>query len=109
MNYETNSFGMDVLFSIKAQSTPYSKTFMPQETEINELFIQDLTQRNKEAEYFLSEYYSSGFEIPEEHSSFCLKEEYSVFELKIKAEENCSWEGIKFEEGDSEPVKNEEF
>jgi len=122
MNYETNSFGMDVLFSIKAQGEPYLRDSVPQETQINELFMRNEVQRKEEAAYFLSEYYSSGFEIPseepeeeEEEENKCLflkeeEEEYSVVGIKIKAEDPYYMQGIKFEEeGDSEKVKSEEF
>jgi len=112
MNYETNSFGMDVLFSITAQGELFLRNPGHQETQINELFLQGMTQKNKEAEHFLSEYYSSGFEIPakeeeeKEDDSFFLKEEYLVVGITIKAEDGH----VKFEEeGASELVKNEEF
>jgi len=122
MNYETNSFGMDVLFSIRAQGEPYLRDAMPQETQTNELFTRNDAQRKEEAAYFLSEYYSSGFEIlpeeqeqEEEKENKCLSlkeegEEYSVVGIKIKAEDPYHMQGIKFEEeGDSEKVKSEEF
>jgi len=105
MNYETKCFGMDVLFSIKSQGEPYLQNPQHQETQINELFMQDMTQKKNEAEYFLSEYYSS----EEKEHLFLKKEEEFASDSTIKTEHQSSSSRVKFEEEDSEPVKSEDF
>jgi len=56
MNYEMNTFGMDVVFSITEKGEPYLQS---QETQMNEVFLQTMAKRKEETLYFLSEFYSS--------------------------------------------------
>ncbi len=56
MNYEMNTFGMDVVFSITDKGEPVLQS---QESQMNEVFLQTMEKRKEETQYFLSEFYSS--------------------------------------------------
>ena len=62
MNYETNTFGMDIVWSILSKEDPY----LTQETnlfdKINEGFIQEMAGRENEADYFLSVFYNQSIQ-----------------------------------------------
>jgi len=77
MNYETNTFGMDVLFSITGKGEPYLQNAPQQESPMNENFVQIMAKREEEAAYFLSEYYSSP-------NNFVPPEEFPECEMKIE-------------------------
>jgi len=62
MNYETNSFGMDVLYSITAKGEPYLEYPLHEEKQVNENFVQNMIKIEKETDQFLSEYYESNVE-----------------------------------------------
>jgi len=62
MNYETNTFGMDVLYSITAKGEPYLQYPLHQEAQVNENFIQTMIKLEEETDKFLSEYYESNVE-----------------------------------------------
>ena len=62
MNYETNTFGMDVIFALKAKGEPYLVNPKYIDTKINDTFVQNMTKKEDEADRFLSEYYSSSVE-----------------------------------------------
>lgn len=56
MNYETSTFGMDVIMAFISISEPYllkEKASDP----INEDFLQTMTLKEQEVDYFLSEFY----------------------------------------------------
>ena len=93
MNYETNTFGMDVLFSIKGKGEVYQQNPPNQESPMNESFVQIMAKREEEAAYFISEYYSN----PE---NFIPREEMEEMEDY----------GVKIEiKSDSDVPKMEEF
>jgi len=95
MNYETNTFGMDVLYSITAKGEPYLKYPLHQENQVNESFIQTMVQREDETDKFLSEYYESHVEKRyRNRSKIC-----GIKELKAESED----------EGEGEARKHEEF
>jgi hypothetical protein len=98
MNYETNSFGMDVLYSITAKGEPYLKYPVNEEKHVNENFVQNMIKIEDETEQFLSEYYESHVEKRycyldkicrvkelevklkrEEQDDFCVKEKHEDF------------------------------
>ena len=84
MNYETNSFGMDVLYSITAKGEPYLKYPLHEEKQVNESFVQDMIRIEGETGRFLSEYYESNVE-----KRYCeLDKICRIKELEISLEEN---------------------
>ena len=89
MNYETNTFGMDVLFSITGSGEVYQQKSPHQENPINKNFVQIMAKREEEAAYFLSEYYSS-------RDNFTPMEEMKDFEVKIEIKNES--DALKMEE-----------
>jgi len=95
MNYETNTFGMDVLYSLTAKGEPYLQYPLHQENQINENFVQTMAQREEETDQFLSEYYELNvekryakldkicrikeLEVETEASDICVKEKSEDF------------------------------
>jgi len=95
MNYETNSFGMDVLYSITAKGEPYLKYPLHEEKHVNENFVQNMIKIEKETDQFLSEYYESNLEkrychfdkicrikeveVKQEEDDICVKEKSEDF------------------------------
>jgi len=88
MNYETNTFGMDVLFSITGKGEPYLQNSSVHENPMNENFVQIMAKREEETAYFLSEYYPSP-------NDFVPMEEFQECEVKIPVK---SESGAKIEE-----------
>jgi len=62
MNYETNTFGMDMIYALKAKGEPYLVNPKYVETTINETFLQKMCKREEEASHFLSMYYETDVE-----------------------------------------------
>jgi len=58
MNYENNSFGLDILIVILAKGEPYKDNTEGFGDELGEDFLQLMTAKEKETEYFLSTYYN---------------------------------------------------
>lgn len=58
MNYETNTFGMDVIIAIVAKGEPYLPSQKNLTDKLNESFIQEMIVRENEAEYLLSTFYN---------------------------------------------------
>jgi hypothetical protein len=61
MNYENNSFGIDMIISIVAKGEPFMVQHESKEDEINSEFLLNMTEKEKESEYFLNSYYSTSF------------------------------------------------
>jgi len=61
MNYENNSFGIDMIISIVAKGEPFMDQHESKEDEISSEFILNMTEKEKESEYFLNSYYSTSF------------------------------------------------
>ena len=62
MNYETNTFGMDVMFALTAKGEPYLTRPSEDECTINENFIQNMSKKEEETDIFLSTYYGVNVE-----------------------------------------------
>ncbi len=62
MNYETNTFGMDVMFALTAKGEPYLTRPSEHESTINENFIQTMSKKEEETDIFLSTYYGVNVE-----------------------------------------------
>jgi len=62
MNYETNTFGMDVMFALTAKGEPYMMDPKYRETTINETFVQNMSKKEEETDMFLSMYYDVNLE-----------------------------------------------
>lgn len=61
MNYETNTFGMDMILAVTGLGEPY---IFPKNTlglNFTEEFIECMTKRENEAEYLTSVYYNQFF------------------------------------------------
>lgn len=58
MNYETNTFGMDVILAIVSQNDPYLPKKDALVDQMNESFIKEMIARESEAEYLLSVFYN---------------------------------------------------
>ncbi len=72
MNYETNTFGMDVIFALKAKGEPYLVNPKYIDTKINDIFVQNMAKKENEADRFLSEYYDTNVEKRyTNHSKLC--------------------------------------
>ena len=84
MNYETNTFGMDVLYSITAKGEPYLQQSLHQEAQVNENFIQTMIKVEEETDQFLSEYYES--HVEKRYSQF--NRICHIKELAVKQEED---------------------
>lgn len=57
MNYETNTFGIDVILTPTSLGEPFVQARNLSGFSINEEFIELMTQRETEADYFTSLYY----------------------------------------------------
>ena len=103
MNYETNTFGMDVFYCIKATGAPYIKDPIQQ---VNEEFLQVIQEREKEAAYFLSQFYQEELAAlqNEDEENFSAQfdnineERPFVKRCGMKYEEDDSLQGMKLEE-----------
>lgn len=64
MNYESNTFGMDVIIAIISQDEPYMLAENDENPvkKLNESFIQEMATRESEADYFLSIFYDQSVE-----------------------------------------------
>ena len=89
MNYETNTFGMDVLFSITGSGEVYQQKSPNQENPMNKSFVQIMAKREEEVAYFLSEYYSNP-------DNFIPMEQMEDYEVKIKIKNES--DALKMEE-----------
>jgi len=58
MNYEENTFGMDMILAISAIGEPYLLPPSSQKQQSDVGFIQTMTQQEKEGAHFLSSYYN---------------------------------------------------
>lgn len=58
MNYETNTFGMDVIIAIVSKDEPYLPKQENLTDKLNESFIREMIARESEAEYLLSAFYN---------------------------------------------------
>lgn len=58
MNYEANTFGIDVIIAIISKSEPYLPKQENLTDKLNENFIRDMIAKESEAEYFLSAFYN---------------------------------------------------
>jgi hypothetical protein len=58
MNYETNTFGMDVIMAILDKNEPYLHEQGSLKDKMNESFIKEMIARESEAEYMLSTFYN---------------------------------------------------
>ena len=56
MNYEHNSFGMDIILAITSKDEPYVNGLRPL-SGVNEGFLDALHSKEQEGNYFLSSYY----------------------------------------------------
>ena len=56
MNYETNTFGLDVIFAVTSKSEPY---LLKERTDLNQTFLEFRTNLESEASSFLIEYYQT--------------------------------------------------
>lgn len=56
MNYEHNSFGMDLVFAITSKEEPLASGIRPA-ARVNEAFIEALNAKEQQGNYFLSSYY----------------------------------------------------
>jgi len=60
MNYETNTFGMDVMLALVSKGEPYvlsKNEQMGQVAQVNENFLQSMIAQEEEQNKFLLEYY----------------------------------------------------
>ena len=57
MNYETNTFGMDVIIAVVSKNEPYLPKQENLTAKLNESFIREMVVRETEAEYLLSTFY----------------------------------------------------
>lgn len=57
MNYETNTFGMDIVMAIIVANEPYLPKQINLGEEMSENFMREMIARESEAEYLLSSYY----------------------------------------------------
>jgi len=58
MNYENNSFGIDIVIAILDKGDPYLDGVKSLEQQINGVFIQSMETKEDEIQYFLSSYYN---------------------------------------------------
>lgn len=56
MNYETNTFGMDLIIAVTSKSEPY---FSKEKTAMNQSFLNFRTELESEANDFLIEFYQT--------------------------------------------------
>ena len=59
MNYETNTFGVDLIIAITAKSEPYFAKERNLSSEISQNFVDFQTGLESQASYFLIEYYQT--------------------------------------------------
>lgn len=57
MNYETNTFGTDIILSLSEKVEPYFCNPKLQNWHLNEDFVQTMTISEQETDYLLSTYY----------------------------------------------------
>lgn len=62
MNYEANTFGMDIVWSILSKEEPYLTQEKNLLDKINECFIQEMAVRENEADHFLSVFYNQSIQ-----------------------------------------------
>ena len=58
MNYETNTFGMDVILAVTGFGEPFIYPKNISRLPLNEEFVQSMTERESEEEGFLSRFYN---------------------------------------------------
>jgi len=71
MNYETNTFGMDVMLALISKGEPYvlgKKEQMSQMAPVNETFLQSKISLEEEQTKFLMEYYD--FKMEQKFTNF---------------------------------------
>lgn len=62
MNYETRTFGMDVILAIISQDEPYPPKKDNLVDQMNESFIREMIVRESEAEYLVSIFYNENIQ-----------------------------------------------
>lgn len=62
MNYETNTFGMDVILALISKDEPYLPKHGSLMDQINESFVNEMIARENEAEYLLSVFYNESIQ-----------------------------------------------
>lgn len=71
MNYETNTFGMDVMLALVSKGEPYVLSKIEQKSQlapVNETFLQNMISQEEEHNKFLMEYYD--FQIEQKFTNF---------------------------------------
>jgi len=61
MNYENNSFGIDIVMAILDKGEPYLDFMKALELQMNDEFIEEMGKKEEEKQYFLSSYYNTSY------------------------------------------------